>query len=99
MIIEINDIKAKKISIDYLMQRVEVVYNLTDSEQKSWGEGTAFFWATLPTPQPILDPFGNIIGTQELPENWYQLPQTYIDLLINMRNDAETAITARVLGG
>ncbi|KKT30688.1 MAG: hypothetical protein UW18_C0012G0007 [Microgenomates group bacterium GW2011_GWF1_44_10] len=99
IIISIDNVEISRMIIDYEQARVEVHYRLTDSSLVTWREGVAFFWATLPTPQPVLDPFGNIIGTQELPSNWFQLPPSYISLLIGLRNDADAALTASILGG
>jgi hypothetical protein len=96
--ISINNVEVSRMIIDYEQARVEVHYKLTDSSLVPWKEGVAFFWANLPKPQPILDPSGNVIGVQELPSNWYQLPQTYIDILIGLRNDADAALTANILG-
>ena len=96
--ISINNVEVSRMIIDYEQARVEVHYRLTDSNLVTWREGVAFFWATLPTPQPIIDPFGNTIGIQEFPSNWYRLPAEYIDLFIGLRDDADAALTASILG-
>jgi len=95
--IELNNIKIKSILINYERLRVEVYYNITDSNLKTWKEGEAYFWVTIPSPLPIYDGSGQIIGSQPVPDNYFQLPASYIDMFVNLRNDADLAITAKVL--
>jgi len=80
--IELTDLKVDKIILDYTAQVVKVEYTLLDSIGDVWAKSTAFFWVTVPAdPQP----------------KDFQLPAEYFPLLLQLRSDADAALTARFL--
>lgn len=92
MIITLTDLIIDNININYEMQFAEVVYRLVDDQGVSWKNGLAVFWATMP-PQAT-DTDGNLIP---YPDNWFTLPANYLPNLIALKNDADTALTAKFL--
>ncbi len=80
--IELTDVTVNKITIDYTAQCVKVDYGASDFEGNVWVTGSAFFWVTLPAAPT---------------QNDFQLPAGYIPTLVQMRDDARTAIIGRFL--
>lgn len=78
----LTDLVIRQINIDYARSCVIVIYDRVDNNGKVWDTGEATFWATLP---------------EEQNPNWFQLPTEYITLLLSMRNDADTVLTAAFL--
>ena len=92
MLITISDLLIDNININYTMQFAEVGWRLVDDTGQTWKNGLAIFWATMPPPE--LDPDGNPLP---YPENWFLLPAGYLPNLLALRNDADTALTAKYL--
>ena len=82
--IELTDLIITNLKINYDEQYVLVGYSLVDADGKRWQDGVAYFWVTIPP----LDP---------LPDNYYLLPPAYIPVLIGLRDDADAALTAKLL--
>jgi len=83
--ISLTDLVINYINIDYENQRVLVDYSMKDANGAVWEKGNAIFWVTIPTqPAPV-------------PDNWFQLPASYLPTLVSLRNDADTALTAKFL--
>jgi len=80
--VELTDLLVNYIRVDYEHQRVFVDYKLVDSAGKAWDKGEAIFWLNMP-PEPS--------------ENDFQLPPGYVQTFIDLRNDADTALTNRFL--
>ena len=80
----LNDLVVNYINIDYENQRVLVDYSMKDANGVTWEKGNAIFWVTIPQGVPI-------------PDNWFQLPPSYLPTLVGLRNDADTALTAKFL--
>ena len=81
--ITMTDLRIKQIEIDYELNRIVVKYDLVDPSGKAWDTGIAFFWVTLPVMPP---------GIPQPVEN-FQLPASYIPVLLQLKNDADSALT------
>ena len=90
--ITLTDLVVRQIILDYDLARVHVVYDRIDASGKKWDSGDAFFWAIMPEETQNID--GTTISN---PENWFQLSAEYFPLLIGLRDDADTALTAKFL--
>lgn len=86
-IITLTDLVIEQIRIDYNRQSVNVLYSLVDSNNVSWSKGEAVFWVTIPE---------GVNGGLNNP-TWFQLPPEYITLLINLKEDADIALTNALL--
>jgi len=80
--ITLTDLIVDYIHIDYENQKVLVGYRMVDSNGVKWEEGTAVFWVTIPAEPSIYD---------------FQLPSGYISTLIQLKDDADLAITNKFL--
>ncbi len=78
--------------IDYENQRILVSYRMVDANGVKWQTGEAIFWVTIPNPGN--DTFGNSLP---IPDNWFQLPTSYLPALVQLRDDADQALTAKFL--
>ena len=85
--VTLTDLIVKKINLDYEQQCVTVHYVLVDASGHTWEDGVGIFWVTIPTP-----PYG-----EPVPENWFQLPPSYLPTLVGLRTDADAALTAKFL--
>ncbi len=85
--IELTDLVVKQINLDYSRQCVSVIYELVDAIGQGWGSGTGIFWVTIPQVPP----------GEPVPQNWFQLPPSYFPTLIQLKDDADQALTARFL--
>jgi hypothetical protein len=85
LIIELTDVNVREWTVNVEEQRVDVLYMLETEEGEGYKSGKAIFWAAMPTePDPP-------------PDNWYDLPSGYAQTLLNLTNDAESAIANREL--
>ena len=82
--ITLNDIQIRTWTVDPIAQYVHVHYNILDSLGEFVSEGAATFWVTLPD-EPL--------------DTDYQLPAAYAQTLLDLTNDARTAIANREIGG
>lgn len=82
--IQLTTINIKQISIDYSRQAVIVLFSILDDQGGVYKDKEATFFVTPPD------------GYQNVPE-WFQLPAAYVNNLLNLKNDAEAALTARFL--
>lgn len=83
----LTDLVVKRIDLDYGRQCVTVRFELVDDVGQVWGGGTGIFWVTIPQVPP----------GEPVPENWFQLPPSYLPTLIQLKDDADQALTARFL--
>ncbi len=90
--IELTDLIINYLHVDYMAQCVRVSYNLRDAAGKTWSQGEAVFWVNIPDPGTGFDGSPN-----QIPDNWFQLPSGYIATLIQLRNDADQALTNKFL--
>lgn len=90
--IVLTDLVVTGIVLDYDVQCVVVDYKMVDSEGNRFTIGKAYFWVVIP--DPGTDPFGNPVP---IPDNWFQLPASYFPTLLGLRDDADTALTAKFL--
>lgn len=88
----LTDLVISTMIINYDKQFAHVEYFLVDDNGFRWVKGDAIFWVTIPNPG--LDPNGDPLP---IPENWFQLPAGYISTLIDLRNDADAALTSKFL--
>ncbi len=82
--VELTDLVIKSIHLNYEMQYVRVLFSMVDSAGVEWQSGDAYFWVTIPIADPI-------------PDNWFQLPESYFPTLLALQSDADTALTAKFL--
>lgn len=83
----LTDLVINEIRINYDSQTVTVLYSMIDAGGKEWEKKEATFWVTMP-----------VLGEGEVPNpNWFQLPAGYIPTLVNLKNDADAALTAAFL--
>ncbi len=96
--ITLTQVKIDKVIVDVDRQRVVVLYALEDAASQSWIRQEATFWVTMPPQVPIYDADGvTVIGYQDYPDTWFQLPAMYVSALNNMVKDAKTALENRFL--
>lgn len=82
-IITLSDIKVNTWTVDPDNLRVIANYHFLDDQGNVFGDNQqAIFWVTIPSPG--VDPEGQPIP---VPDNWYQLPKTYLPTLVNISND------------
>lgn len=84
MIITLTDVIIHSIEIIYGQECVKVQYSLIDENNKEWIRDVATFWRVIPPETPV-------------PDNWFQLPETYIPTLVGLRDDANAALIAKFL--
>lgn len=85
----LTDLTIETIVLDYEKQAAKVSFSLRNASGEIWGRGDAIFWVTIPDPGE--DEFGNPLPR---PSNWFQLPSAYFSTLTNLRNDADSALSA-----
>jgi hypothetical protein len=85
--IELTDLIVKRLDLDYDLQCVIAAYDMVDINGQIWESGTAYFWVQIPAVPP----------GEPVPENWFQLPASYFPTLLLLRDDADSALTARFL--
>lgn len=95
-IITLTDLVINQIYLDYINNKVIVLYSLIDGNGKSWQNSEATFWATMPPQTPIYSG-SSIIGYEPYPDSWFELPATYLPTLVGLQTDADAALTARFL--
>lgn len=96
--ISLTELKISRVVIDYDQQAVTVLYSMIDAAGKGWISGEATFFVTMPPQTPIYGEDGiTIVGYVPYPDTWFQLPSSYIPTLVQLRDDADTALTARFL--
>ncbi len=88
--IELTQVRIIALHINYDRQVVEVEYELQDELGHGWQRGNVLFWVTMPDIPP---------GKDEIPDNWFQLPASYLPELVKLRDDAKTAIENKYLSG
>ncbi len=91
--ITLTDVNILSIHIDYQRQAVRVRFILVDSAGKAWEEMDAIFWVTVPALPPVQ---GGESG--QVPDTWFQLPETYITAFVNLMNDAKATLKAKFIG-
>lgn len=82
--ITLTDLVVEYIRVDYENQRVFVGYKMVDNNGVKWEGGEAVFWLVIPEVDPV-------------PDNWFQLPTSYIPILVSLQTDADAALTAKFL--
>jgi hypothetical protein len=90
--IVLTDLVIKYLNVEYLTQRVVVGYQMADASGEVYQAGEAIFWVTIP--ESMKDINGNPIPN---PENWFLLPASYLPTLVSLRDDADSALTAKYL--
>lgn len=90
--IVLTDLRVNYLFLDYENQRVLADFSLVDSNGQAWETSQAIFWVTIP--DPGRDENGN---PRPIPVNWFQLPASYFPILVQLRNDADQALTAKFL--
>lgn len=84
----IDNIAVRQWRIDVENRRAIVSYDLMRSDGEPYKvDQTAIFWETVP--DPVLDVEGNPIPN---PDNWYQLPLAYSQLLTDLTVDIRSAL-------
>ena len=73
---------------------VHVHYDILDDTGEAIIDGEAFFFVTMPE-DGIELPDGTFTVN---PDNFYQLPASYVQVLTDLTADADNAITAREIG-
>jgi hypothetical protein len=81
--ITLTDLEILRWEVNLGQQYVQVYYRIVDQNGETYSFGDAIFWVTIPQ---INDPL------QGQPNNWYQLPPSYIPILLQLTNDARTAL-------
>jgi hypothetical protein len=71
---------------------VDVAWSVLDTEGEVWQHGTARFWETIPDPGD--DQFGNPLP---VPDDWYQLPASHLQVLTDLTLDAKAALSAALI--
>lgn len=82
--IVLTDLVIKRITINYESNSVTVIYDMVDGNGKVWQSGEATFWVTMPE------------GGESNP-NWFVLPATYIPVFLDLKSNADNALTAAFL--
>jgi hypothetical protein len=90
--IVLTDLIVTNLYIDYGQQLVKASYKKVDANGQAYLTGEALFWVTMPNPG--VDPSGNPLP---IPDNWFKLPDQYLPTLLSLRDDADTALTAKFL--
>ena len=86
--ITLADIKIHDWTVEVDYQRVIVSYSiLKDTGEEYLDRQTAIFWRYIPDPGN--DDLGNPIP---VPDNWYQLPEEYVQMLTDLTLDARSAL-------
>lgn len=85
--IELTDLIVNNINIDYGRQCVIVGYSLVTDTGFVYESGTAYFWVNIPPVPPF----------ESVPDNWFQLPSSYFPTLLQLRSDADSALTSKFL--
>lgn len=79
----LTDLVITDIGINYVEQHVKVTYKMIDDANETWITGTAYFWVELPAlPRDGID---------------FLLPPSYVPTLLQLRTDADAALTAKFL--
>ena len=78
----LTDLVIIRMDINYEAQFVKVTYNLIEASGQVWNTGIGIFWVTIP-PEPT--------------DQDFQLPDGYISILVQLRTDADQALTDRFL--
>lgn len=94
--ISLTNIQIRQIYLDYDRQVATVLYSITDAANKAWINTEATFFVTMPPQNPIYSG-STIIGYEQHPDTWFQLPASYLPTLISLKNDAMSALTNRFL--
>ncbi len=85
--VTLTDLVITNINIDYENQRALVAFKLVDGTGQTWQRLEAVFWVNIPPPAEGIPN----------PDNWFQLPASYLPTLIALRDDADTALTNKYL--
>lgn len=91
IVLTIDDIRINNWTVDVPNARVLVHYDMLTSANDVYRSEMAIFWATLPSHD--VDPWGNEIP---IPDNWYQLPAEYVQVLTQLTVDARQALLPRI---
>jgi hypothetical protein len=78
-------------TVDMINEKVDVGYSLSDDTGKIWFTGHAIFWRNIPE---LTDDDGNPLPT---PDNWFQLPESYVSTLVSITNAIESALSNKFL--
>ena len=78
----LTDLVVNYIHTDYENQRVLVGFKMIDANGEKWQSGEAIFWVTMPADPTDYD---------------FQLPAGYIGTLVQLRADADQALTNKFL--
>jgi hypothetical protein len=81
--ITLTDLEILRWEVNLGRQYVQVYYRIIDQDGNTFDYGDAIFWVTIPQ---INDPL------QGQPDNWYQLPPSYIPVFLQLTSDAHTAL-------
>ena len=86
-IINVNEIKIISWTVDVASKSVIVSFSYNTDTDEIHDFGSAIFWETIPGPQP--NPEG---GPDTVPDNWYQLPAKYTQILTDLTIDVRAAL-------
>ena len=86
-VITLNNIKITAWRVDVPNRRVDVYYQVMEGTGEVFEAGVAVFWETIPPEQD--DGEGNPVPR---PDNWYQLPAKYNQLLTDLTVDSRSAL-------
>jgi hypothetical protein len=81
----LNDIRIDDWTVNVVDRCVEIHYKRLKDDGSIYDDSYAVFWETIP---PVPDP----------PDNWYQLPATHVQAIIDLTQDARTAL-GNLVGG
>lgn len=86
IVINITDLEIEEWTVNIIRENVTVNYLLKDSEGIIWVRNSAIFWRNIPE---VTDELGNPVPP---PDNWYELPTTYVSHLNDITTHAETIL-------
>ena len=84
--ITLSDVLIDEWTVNLNAENVTVRYRVVDDTGRVWVDGLAVFWRNFPQ---LTDPNGN---PAPIPDNWFQLPTTYIQTLSGLNTDIHTAL-------
>lgn len=93
--ITLTDIQITDWTVNVESQYVHVQYRVIDDQGEIFSSEDALFWVTLP-PEGHTLPDGS---TYTNPDNYFQLPLSYAQTLLDLTNDARTAIANKFING
>ena len=84
--VTLSDVLIDEWTVNLNTENVTVRYRVVDDNGWVWADGLAVFWRNIPQ---LIDPNGN---PAPIPDNWFQLPTTYVQTLNDLNTDIHTAL-------